>query len=150
MTAAEVYVDPSALSRLYLHQAGSQEMAAWRAKAKGTLAVTHHGRTEVINAICRATFLRQLDEKGFNEALADFSADFQAGHLRQADILWRAALNRAAELSKKHTPRLGTRSLDVLHVASALELKSRYFLTFDLRQQQLAAAVGVKTIALAI
>ena len=150
MIAAEVYVDPSALSRLYLHQAGSQEMAAWRAKAKGTLAVTHHGRTEVINAICRATFLRQLDEKGSNEALADFSADFQAGHLRQADILWRAALNRAAELSKKHTPRVGTRSLDVLHVACALELKSRYFLTFDLRQQQLAAAVGVKTIALAI
>ena len=146
MTAAEVYVDPSALSRLYLHQAGSQEMAAWRAKAKGTLAVTHHGRTEVINAICRAAFLRQLDEKGFNEALADFSADFQAGHLRQADILWRAALNRAAELSKKHTPKLGTRSLDVLHVACALELKSRYFLTFDLRQQQLAAAVGVKTV----
>jgi predicted nucleic acid-binding protein len=148
MTAAEVYVDPSALSRLYLHQVGSQEMATWRAKAKGTLAVTHHGRTEVINAICRASFLRQLDEKGCNEALADFNADFQTGHLRQADILWRAALNRAAELSKKHTPKLGTRSLDVLHVASALELKSRYFLTFDLRQQQLAVAAGVKTISL--
>jgi predicted nucleic acid-binding protein len=150
VTAAEVYLDPSALSRLYLHQAGSQELAAWRAKVKGTLAVTHHGRTEVVNAICRAAFLGQLDEKGLNEALTDFDADFQAGHLRQADILWRAALNRAAELSKKHTPKLGTRSLDVLHVACALELKSRHFLTFDLRQQQLAAAAGLKTIALEI
>ena len=145
MTAAEIYVDPSALSRLYLHQAGSREMAEWRAKVKGSLAVTHHGRTEIVNAICRAAFLGQLDEAALSEALADLSADFHAGHLCQADILWRAALNRAAELSRNHTPRLGTRSLDVLHVACALELKFRYFLTFDSRQQQLAAAVGLKS-----
>ncbi len=47
MTAASVYVDPSALARLYLHQAGSREMASWRAKLTGPLAVTHHGRTEI-------------------------------------------------------------------------------------------------------
>lgn len=148
MTAEGVYVDPSALSRLYLHQTGSREMAVWRSKASGALAVTHHGRTEVTNAICRSAFLGQLDEKGLTEALADFSADFQTGHLRQADILWRAALNRAADLSLDHTPKLGTRSLDILHVACALELKSRYFLTFDLRQQQLAAAAGLRNIRL--
>jgi hypothetical protein len=34
--------------------------------------------------------------------------------------------------------------LDVLHVASALELGFRNFLTFDLRQQNLARAVGLK------
>ena len=144
MTATEVYVDPSALSLLYLHQAGSREMAAWRAKISGPLAVAHHGRTEIVNAICRAAFLGQLDAKGMAQALTDLSADFQAGHLLQADILWRAALSRAAELSKVHTPKLGTRSLDVLHVACALELKSFHFLTFDLRQQQLAVAVGLR------
>jgi len=147
MTAAECYVDPSALSRLYLHQAGSREMVAWRAKVQGPLAVTHHGRTEVVNAICRAAFLGQLNEEALSETLADLSADFQHGHLRQADILWRAALNRAAELSQKHTPKLGTRALDVLHVACALELKTLHFLTFDSRQQQLAAAVGLKNIS---
>jgi predicted nucleic acid-binding protein len=150
MTANEVYVDPSALSRLYIHQAGSREMAAWRARVSGTLAVTHHGRTEVINAICRAAFMGQLDEAGMADALANVDADFAAGHLGQADILWRAALNRAAELSQAHTPKLGTRSLDVLHVACAVELKSRYFLTFDIRQQQLAAAVGLKSIPMKI
>jgi len=35
-------------------------------------------------------------------------------------------------------------SLDVLHVACARELRLRYFLTFDERQQQLAAAAGLK------
>jgi predicted nucleic acid-binding protein len=149
MIANEVYVDPSALSRLYIHQAGSREMAAWRAKVSGTLAVTHHGRTEVINAICRTAFLGQLDEAGMADALADLSSDFAAGHLSQADILWRAALNRAAEFSENHTPKLGTRSLDVLHVACAIELKCRYFLTFDIRQRQLATAIGLKNIQMA-
>ncbi|HEV2330941.1 MAG TPA: type II toxin-antitoxin system VapC family toxin [Verrucomicrobiae bacterium] len=148
MIANEVYVDPSALSRLYIHQVGSREMAAWRARVRGALPVTHDGRTEVINGICRVAFLGQLDKSGMANALADLSADFAAGHLSQADILWRAALNRAAELSQTHTPKLGTRSLDVLHVACAVELKSRYFLTFDIRQQQLAAVVGLKIIRL--
>jgi predicted nucleic acid-binding protein len=148
LKAAEVYVDPSGLARLYIHQAGSREMSAWRGRISGTLAVTHHGRVEIINAICRAAFVGHLSEKAASEALADFVADFAEGRLRQAEILWRAALNRAAALAQSHTPRLGTRSLDVLHVACALELKSRHFLTFDERQQKLASAVGLKTILL--
>jgi predicted nucleic acid-binding protein len=146
MTADEVYVEPSALARLYIHQEGCREIAAWRAKLRGTLAVTHHGRVEIINALCQTAFRGQLDPDGLAEALADFSSDFVSGHLRQADILWRAALNRAAELSQRHTPKLGTRSLDVLHVACALELRLRHFLTFDLRQQQLAAVAGLKVV----
>ena len=146
MTAEEVYVDPSALARLYIHQAGSREISAWRAKLGGALQVTHHGRTEVINAICRSAFLGHLDNDGLAEALADFTADFASGRLDQADLLWRAALNRAAELSRSHTPKLGTRSLDVLHVACALELKLRHFLTFDQGQQKLAVAMGLKLV----
>ena len=148
MTAEAVYVDPSALTRLYLHEPGSREMSAWRTKIGGTLLVTHPGRTEVINAICRAAFLGYLDANGMAGALADFASDFAAGRLRQADILWRAALNRAAELSQNHTPKLGTRTLDVMHVACALELRLRHFLAFDERQQKLASAAGLKVIRL--
>ncbi len=146
MKANEIYVDPSALARLYIHQAESRAMSVWRGKLRGPLAVTHHGRTEIINAICRAAFLGHLDSNGLAEALADFTSDFASGHLRQADILWRAALNRATELSQRHTPKLGTRSLDVLHVACALELKLSHFLTFDIRQQQLARAAALKLV----
>lgn len=148
MTADEIYVDPSALTRLYIHEEGSREMSIWRAKVGGSLPITHHGRTEITNAICRAAFLGHIDEAGLAEALTDFGNDFAHGLLQPADILWRAALNRAAALSQKHTPKLGTRSLDVLHVACALELKLRHFLTFDERQQKLAVAVGLRLIQL--
>ena len=146
-TADSTYVDPSALLKLYLHQPESVAMNAWRAKTKGALPVTHHGRIEVINAICLAAHRREISAEALADTLASFDEDFTGGLYRQADLLWRATLNRAAELSRAHSPKLGTRSLDVLHVASALELELRFFVTYDNRQAELARAVGLKTLA---
>lgn len=144
--AEQTYVDPSALCRLYLPQAGSRGMAAWRLKVGGSLPVTHHGRAEIVNAINLAVFRGELTTEKCALALDWFAEDFSRGNLTQADLLWRAALNRASELSRQYTPRLGARSLDVLHVACANELKVRHFLTFDERQRKLAAATGLKLI----
>ena len=63
-----------------------------------------------------------------------------------AALLWRATLNRAVDLSRTYSAKLGRRSLDVLHVASALELRMRLFVTYDKRQQDLARAVELKTL----
>ena len=146
MTAEETYVDPSALTRLYLHQPRSSEMVKWRARTTGPLPVTHHGRVEMMNAISLACFRGEIFVEEADKAWNYFDHDFASGVLVQADILWRAALQRAGELSRSHSPKFGSRSLDVLHVACALELKLRHFLTFDDRQRKLAAAVGLKTI----
>ena len=146
-TAERTYVDPSVLALLYIHQEGSREISRWSRRNDEPIRVTHHGRTEVVNAICRAAYRGQIDESEASEALGDLAADFAKGHLIQADIFWRSALDRAAELSRKHTPKLGTRAL-VLHVACALDLKLPYFLTFDERQQKLATAAGLKLIQL--
>ena len=147
MAGAEAtYVDPSALLKLYIHQPESAAVSAWRARSKGTLAVTHHGRAEIVNGICLAAFRRDINTEAKNDALASFDEDFAQGRYLQADLLWRATLDRAAELSRRHTAALGCRSLDVLHVASALELGMRRFLTFDLRQQKLARTVGLKPV----
>ena len=48
--------------------------------------------------------------------------------------------HRAEELSARHTISEGHRSFDVLHVATALHLGAREFLTFDVNQRKLAAA----------
>lgn len=48
--------------------------------------------------------------------------DFAQGRYLLADLLWRATLKRAGEFSRKFTPTIGWRMLDVLHVASAVEL----------------------------
>ena len=142
--AEKTYADPSALLKLYLNEPESRAMTSWRAKAGGPLAVTHHGRVELANGIALAAYRQLVDERVFTAALAALDDDFQQGRYVPVDLLWRAALKRAEDLSRNFSRTLGTRSLDVLHVASALELGFRNFLTFDLRQQNLARAVGLK------
>ena len=146
-TADSIYADPSALLKLYLHERESAAVSAWRAKTRGSLPITHHGRVEVINGICLAAHRGEITPDALADTLASFDEDFASGLYQQADLLWRATLNRAADLSRAYSARLGTRSLDVLHVASALELELPTFVTFDSRQQQLARAVGLKVIA---
>jgi predicted nucleic acid-binding protein len=142
-TAETTYADPSALLKLYVHQPESARMSAWCARMRGALAVTHHGRVEMINGICLAAFRKYISVVAMNDALASLEEDFAEGRYIQADILWRAALQRAGDLSRKHTAAIGCRSLDVLHVVSALELGMKHFLTFDRRQQKLARFAGL-------
>lgn len=51
----------------------------------------------------------------------------------------------AHTLSRRHTAKLGARTLDILHVAMALELGAPAFYTFDRRQSRLAQAEGLVT-----
>ena len=145
-TADSAYVDPSALLKLYLHQPESAAMNAWRARSRGALPITHHGRVEVINGICLAAHRCEITPEALADTLASFDEDFAGGSYCQADLLWRATSNHAADLSRTYSHKLGTRSLDVLHVASALELELRIFVTYDTRQAELARAVGLKTV----
>ena len=61
-------------------------------------------------------------------------------------VRWRTRSHRATELSRLHTPVVGTRTLDVLHVASAVELGCRTLITYDERQAALARAVKLRVL----
>jgi predicted nucleic acid-binding protein len=144
--ADHCYVDPSALLKLYLHEPESRAMATWRAKTRGSLAVTLHGRIELANALALASHRGFLSGAAYQSALVALDDDFEQGRFRMADLLWRATMERAADLSRRLTPEIGTRSLDVIHVASALELGQSRLVTFDQRQARLAQATGLKVI----
>ena len=53
---------------------------------------------------------------------------------------------RALELSKRHATKIQCRTLDILHVALALETETPYFVSLDRRPRQLAAAVRLKVL----
>jgi predicted nucleic acid-binding protein len=113
---------------------------------RGALPITRFGHAELINAVALARFRRHIAVEEFSGALTHISTDFADGDLRFVDLLWRAALDRAAEISRQYVPDLGARSQDVLHVASALELNVRQFVTYDERQAKLAEACGLKVL----
>ena len=55
------------------------------------------------------------------------------------------AFEVCSKLAREYGPKLWMRTLDILHVACALELKTERFWTFDERQAKLAKAQGMKT-----
>jgi len=145
-SAERTYVDPSELLKLYIHEPESAAMNAWRTRVKGALPITLHSRLEITNGICLAAFRRAITAAALADALLSFAEDLAEGRYTEIDVLWRATLRRATDIGRTHTPELGCRSLDVLHVATALELGLRDFVTFDVRQRQVARAVGLKTV----
>jgi hypothetical protein len=111
----------------YVHDDRSRAFCAWRARLGGSLPLTLHAKAELVNSIALAVFRGDLSTEASEGAMADMESDLAAGRLHLADLLWRKALERAADLSREHTPKLGTRTLDVLHVATALVLRCRTF-----------------------
>jgi predicted nucleic acid-binding protein len=71
-------------------------------------------------------------------------ADLAAGVLAVASPALMDIVAEGERLSALHSEKLGTRSLDILHVASAVVLGSTSFVTFDRRQAALARASGLK------
>ena len=138
--ADRIYVDPRALRCLYLHDERSRAFCAWRRRLRGSLPITRHGYAELVNAIALAAFRSDVPREVADGA----TADLVAGRLRLVDLAWRRALDTAADLSRRHTPLLGTRSLDVLHVASALTLGMTGLVTYEDRQAKLVKAVKLR------
>ena len=68
------------------------------------------------------------------------------GAFTVAPVDWADVLDRAERISAKHTVASGHRSMDVLHAASAQHLGVKQFLSFDLRQRDLATALGFETV----
>lgn len=144
--AEQFYVDPSALLKLYLHEPASRAMAAWRMKQRGSLLITRHGRLEIVNALGLALHRSLISPAAHEAALHAFDDDTALGRNKTADIAWRAVLSTAGKISRLHTSTIGCRTLDVIHVASALELDLKRFVSFDHRQQQLARAIGLRVV----
>jgi predicted nucleic acid-binding protein len=78
-----------------------------------------------------------------HSSLGEFEKDVRDGILLLRPLPERV-FERASQLARQTTARLGTRTADLLHVAAALELAADNLYTFDQQQRKLARAVGLK------
>ena len=101
--------------------------------------MTALGELEFINALQLRVFRRELNATESREAALVFRQDLDSG-VFLLKPLTAVVFERAKQLSGKRTSSLGTRSLDLLHVASALVLEADQLLTFDRSQWKLAKA----------
>lgn len=74
--------------------------------------------------------------------LADLKSDLISGEVITIPAPWQQIHLAAERLSELYTDASGHRSMDILHVATAIELGVKEFLTFDGNQKKLAEAEG--------
>jgi len=144
------YPDTSFLCAIYRQQDNSTQADALFRKLPEPLPVTALVLFEFRQSVRRQTFLHRKDPgKGYGEKegaqmLADLRSDLSGGLLQIAPVDWAKVMSTAEQLSAQHTRKGGHRGFDILHVATALELGVKEFLTFDARQSALAKAVALK------
>jgi predicted nucleic acid-binding protein len=136
------YADTSFLASLYVLDGNSALAAARMTRAQLPLLLTPLGELELTNAVSLRLFRKELSASQVKAALTLIRNDLQDGVL-MVNALTASAFERAKQIARRQTPRLGTRTLDVLHVASALVLQADTFYSFDARQAKLAAAEGL-------
>lgn len=83
-----------------------------------------------------------LNQTDAQTGLAAFDLDLEQGLWAIARPDWESVIAQAGRLTLNHTPRSGARVLDILHVATAIQIAATEFLTFDTPQRRIAEAEG--------
>jgi len=139
-----VYADTSFLVSLYANDANSTEARVLVSGLKSPFAFTPLHEHEARNAVRLAVFRKEITDQQCTAVLASMEADKRAGVLAPSRVAWAEVFEQAEALSAAHTIVIGTRAMDILHVAAATLLATGEFFTFDERQKNLALQVGLR------
>ncbi len=141
----KVYFDSSALVKLYVTEEFSAR-ARKEAQSTGQLPYTRLHELEVGNALRVLAGRKFLSVEEARLLLDQLEDDRQAHRLAEVAVDWPKIFHEAQQLSRAHSPKLLCRSLDILHVAAAVELGCKRLVSADDRQLALAKAAGLKVV----
>ena len=142
------YLDSSAIVKLYVPEAETLSVAAYVRTLKEPLPFSHLHEIEVKNALRLKVFRKEALSRPVSKSIQTIDKDVGLQILRRPELNWMDVFRRAEELSKRFSSRSGSRSLDLLHVASCLLIPCRDFLTFDERQAIVARKAGLHVVRL--
>jgi len=138
-----LYVDTSVIVKLYIKEKYSLKVSNWIRKNNEPIPLTRLHELEFINAVHLKQFRQEINIDRVGLLLSRFEEHQRRGIFFRPSVNWADTLDIAVELSKQHTTAIGSRSLDILHVAFALSIKTDRFLTLDQRQSKLASSAGL-------
>lgn len=137
------YFDSSFLVSLYSLDSNSARAADAIRRSPTVRLITTFGELELANALALRVFRRELSSDDARLSFGRFDEDVRNGVFAVRPIS-EPMLERARELSMQTTPKLGTRTADLLHVAAALEVGAEILYSFDERQRKLARTLKLK------
>ena len=144
------YPDTSFLCSVYRKQIHTPAALAYKEAMTEPLCFTRLLEFEFLQAIELQVWIHSADrKKGYSrreadQMIDDWESDIASGLNELVPCDSDAVLRLAGFYSEQRTAQGGHRSLDILHVATAVHLGAKEFLTFDERQRALAKHAGLK------
>ncbi len=138
-----VYIDSGIIVKSYVFETDSPEAVAIIEAAGDPLIFSHVHAVEIPNAIRLKRFRKEITMAQEAVAIRMFRADVDTGRLAKPAYDLAEVFIRAEWLSARYSGNIGTRSLDILHVAAALECHCSGLASFDERQRKIATLAGL-------
>ena len=142
---AGVYLDSSALAKLYVPEAESDTLDAFF-QGRRDLMISELAITEVLSAVARRRREGMITAHQALEIRDALLADADSGSFHRLDMS--PVVHRAAERLLFHIESVAMRTLDALHVAVALQGSATHIVTYDARMRAAALHSGLKTVDL--
>ena len=138
------YADTGVLVKGYVLESDSEEAINILESLGDHLLYSHLHSIEIPNAIRLKRFRGEITKAQEIAANRAFLSDIESGVLTPCDYDLGEVFLLAERLSAKHSAIIGSRSLDLLHVAAALEAGATHFASLDTRQRKIASLNGLK------
>lgn len=139
-----IYFDTALLVKSYVEETNSPLADTLLKTATLPISFTELHGLEVRTALRLKHFRGELSTVELTGTLQCLEEDFAAGLLAKPELDLGAMFHQAEVLSARHVGETGARSLDILHVAAALELGVEAFASLDERQRAVAHRAGLK------
>ena len=136
-----IYLDTSAFLKLYVREEGSQFVQGCLEEQEAPLPIPDILRFEFLNALRLKVFWNELTDSTVEHLFALFDDRPLRGQYEVVEIDAGRRISDFRHLTS-HSSALVFRTLDVLHVATALQLGPDRFITFDDRQRSLATTAA--------
>jgi predicted nucleic acid-binding protein len=135
-----VFFDTSALTKRYVEEEGSEQVRTLCAEADA-LGFSVLGLPELISTLCRLVREGRLSDRDYRSLKSAVQAD-----LADADLcdLSQEAFEKTLRCLERHP----LRTLDAIHVGSALVYQPDFFVSADRRQAEAAGREGLKVVDL--
>ena len=144
----DIYYDTGALIPIYVDEVFSEAVNAYSTSRAIPIPFSLFHRLEFENALRLKMFRKEIDEERLNRVLSDIGDDLNSSHLVLRPVNWIDAFEKARAIGARVTVKTGCRTLDLIHVAIAVQWGCQIFLTADAKQLAAAKMAGLETVDL--
>jgi predicted nucleic acid-binding protein len=137
------YFDTAIILNLYVQQATSADAVRLASSCPTPYLLTPWQEIEARTALRLKVFRKEISPPEMRASLQAFDEDIRSGRWKRPQYDEAAVWKFGRGLSDRHAAAVGCRTLDLLHVAVALSLGVKTFVSFDERQRAVAKMEGL-------